>query len=38
MIEGIKKLGLHPKNLAAAKAYGSGESLVWLMAIALNSR
>jgi hypothetical protein len=32
MMEGIEKLGLRPKNLAADKAYGSGEFLAWLMA------
>jgi transposase len=32
MMEGIEKLGLRPKHLAADKAYGSGEFLAWLMA------
>jgi transposase len=32
MMEGIEKLGLRPKNLAADKAYGSGAFLAWLMA------
>jgi hypothetical protein len=32
MMEGIEKLGLRPKNLAADKAYGSGEFLAWVMA------
>ena len=31
MTERIEKLDLHPKNLAADKAYGSGEFLAWLM-------
>jgi transposase len=33
MMERSEKLGLHPKNLAADKAYGSGEFLAWLMAL-----
>src|SRR5579864_3174994 len=32
MMERSEKLGLRPKNLAADKAYGSGEFLAWLMA------
>jgi hypothetical protein len=32
MRERSEKLGLHPKNLAADKAYGSGAFLAWLLA------
>jgi transposase len=32
MIEHVKQLGVRPQNLAADKAYGSGEFLAWLLA------
>ena len=31
MIEHVTQLGVRPKNLAADKAYGSGEFLAWLL-------
>ena len=31
MIEHVKQLGVRPQNLAADKAYGSGEFLAWLL-------
>jgi transposase len=32
MIEHVSQLGIRPQNLAADKAYGSGEFLAWLLA------
>ena len=32
MLEHVGQFGIHPKNLAADKAYGSGEFLAWLLA------
>jgi Transposase DDE domain len=32
MLEHVGQLGIHPQNLAADKAYGSGEFLAWLLA------
>jgi hypothetical protein len=32
MLEHIGQFGIHPQNLAADKAYGSGEFLSWLLA------
>lgn len=32
MIEQVSQLGVRPQNLAADKAYGSGEFLAWLLA------
>ncbi len=32
MIEQVNQLGVRPQNLAADKAYGSGEFLAWLLA------
>ena len=32
MIEHVSQLGVRPQNLAADKAYGSGEFLAWLLA------
>jgi transposase len=32
MLEHIAQFGIHPQNLAADKAYGSGEFLAWLLA------
>ncbi len=32
MIEHVSRLGIRPLNLAADKAYGSGEFLAWLLA------
>jgi transposase len=31
MLEHVGKFGIHPQNLAADKAYGSGEFLAWLL-------
>jgi hypothetical protein len=31
MIENVSRLGIRPQNLAADKAYGSGEFLAWLL-------
>jgi transposase len=31
MLEQVGQLGIHPQNLAADKAYGSGEFLAWLL-------
>jgi hypothetical protein len=32
MVEHLGQFGIHPQNLAADKAYGSGEFLAWLLA------
>jgi IS5 family transposase len=32
MLEHVGQFGIHPQNLAADKAYGSGEFLAWLLA------
>jgi transposase len=32
MVEHVGQFGIHPQNLAADKAYGSGEFLAWLLA------
>ena len=32
MLEHVAGLGIRPQNLAADKAYGSGELLAWLLA------
>jgi hypothetical protein len=32
VVEHLGQFGIHPKNLAADKAYGSGEFLAWLLA------
>jgi hypothetical protein len=32
MVEHVSQFGIHPQNLAADKAYGSGEFLAWLLA------
>ena len=32
MLEHVSQFGIHPQNLAADKAYGSGEFLAWLLA------
>ena len=32
MLEHVGQFGIHPQNLAADKAYGSGELLAWLLA------
>src|ERR1700693_2284629 len=32
MLEHVGQFGIHPQNLAADKAYGSGKFLAWLLA------